>query len=162
MSSNSFDKKNILKNYVEEFLYLYYDFRADQVQMENENLFKAVADKGMMFEQNVEVHLDNDFHFKKVIVARQPSRIRFSESKIYNDSHQRSREIYMNSYLRLVLETSLNYVIPGSEKRLFTCITTDHRRIELDIANGQIKVISKTITPAVFVTDFNRSLKIVN
>ncbi|KKK39206.1 hypothetical protein WQ57_05440 [Mesobacillus campisalis] len=159
MSSNSLDKRDILFNYVKEYLYLYYDFRAVQVQMVNENLFKAVTDKGMMFEKNVEVHLYNDFQFEKVIAVRQASRIRFSESNVYNDSHQRSREIYINCYLRLVFDTSLNYVTQGSEKGLFICITTDARRIELDITNGQIKVISKTKTP-VFVTDFKRSLKI--
>lgn len=159
MSSNRLDKRDLLKNYVKEYLYLYYDFRAVQVQMVNENLFKAVADKGMMFEKSVEVHMDNDFQFKNVIGVRHPSGIRYSKSNVYNDSHRRSREGYMNCYLRLILETSLNYATPGSEKGIFSCITTDARRIELDITNGKIKVISMTKTP-VYVTDFKRSLKI--
>ena len=156
MGGNVLEKKDILTNYVNEYLYLYYGWRADRIQMVNEELFEAVKDKGMLFENNVMVHLERDFHIEKVVFERKPFGNSFSESNIYRESHQRSREAYINCYLRLVWGTSLNYLTPETEKGFYTCITIDFRRIVLDISEGKISIVSQTENPA-FVTDFNRS-----
>ena len=157
MSSNMLEKKDLLNIYVREYLFLYYNLKlsAEDIQMVNEKLFKAVKDKYMIFELNITVHLDNDYQIEKVVFDRQTS-LSFSDTKIYRDINPRSREAYINCYLRLVLGTSLNYLVPGIEKGLCTCITVDFRRIVLDISEGKIRIVSHS-APSTFVTEFNRS-----
>ncbi|WP_170287660.1 PIN domain-containing protein [Aquibacillus halophilus] len=122
---NSF-KEDILINYIQDYLNFHLNLEAT-VEKETDDYFRAYTSQGVTLAILLELPSYNLF------ITKRGNEVTFPERPLIFDFHlyTRGREIYINRYIQLRFNTSLNYMVSSSKENHVTVIAVDGRRFEL-------------------------------